>query len=528
MSKLSNTRLLAFMCFLLTIGVLSSCKKDKENVNDGKVQLLSFGPTGARHGDTLRFIGQNLDKVTNIQFTGVNAIVEKKDFKQQTPELILAIVPSSAEKGYVTLKTSDGDIVTKTMLNLNVKTAYSIASITKLARPGENVTITGNYLNWVKRITFNRNSVMTTFVSQSQSQLVVRVPDDAQTGPLVITFSGTDTVDVQTADTLKVKLPVATSFSPNPVKHNTNLTITGTDLDLTKQVLLPGTTKPITSFVSQSATQLVVKVDSMTIKGKVTLVPLSGASSVSTVDLDVAMPTIGGVNPGTAAIGDNITITGTNLDLVKSISFTGAANAVSSFVSQSATQLVVKVPSGTLTGKLTLNVLNTGFQVKSTDDLKISGSSVAPIIVYDDALSTSWDLWGGWSTATQDINNSEQPNSGTKAFKVTYSSTDAYGAVQLHPKSTFAFPPAGYTKLKISIYGGAGTAAGSRVAIYMKDATDPNDAQKKKLTLVPGAYTVFEIPLTDFSNNPAKINEFVIQNYGTAGMTIYIDDISFQ
>jgi hypothetical protein len=528
MIRFSYTRLLTLMCFMLSVGVLWSCKKDNDKVNDGKVQLLSFGPTGARHGDTLRFIGLNLDKVTSIQFTGTNAIVEQKDFKQQTPELILVIVPTTAEKGYVTLKIPGGEIVTKTMLNLNVKTAYSIASMTQLARPGENLTLTGNYLNWVKRITFNRNKVMTTFVSQSQSQLVVRIPDDAQTGPVVITFAGTDTVDVQTADTLKVKLPVATSFSPNPVKHNTNLTITGTDLDLTKQVMLPGVTKPITSFVSQSATQLVVRIDSTTVKGKITLVPLSGATSVSSTDLDVAMPTIAAVNPGTVAIGDNITITGSNLDLVKSVGFTGVTNAVTSFVSQSATQLVVKVPTGTLTGKLTLNVINTAFQVKSGDDLKISGSSVAPIIVYDDALSSNWDKWGGWSTTLQDMDNNEQPNGGTKAFKITYSTTDAYGAVQLHPKTTFTFPPAGYTKLKLSIYGGAGTTATSQVAIYMKDATDPADAQKKKLTLVPGAYTVFEIPLTNFSNNPAKINEFVIQNYGTAGITIYIDDISFQ
>ena len=117
-----------------------------------------------------------------------------------------------------------------------------------------------------------------------------------------------------------------------------------------------------------------------------------------------------------------------------------------------------------------------------------------------------------------------RPASVSNAIKVTYS--DAYGGFQLHPNNTFAFPGA-YTKLKISIYGGENTTAATRVAIYMKDATDPTDAQKKKLTLVPGTYTTFEIPLADFSNNPAKINEFVIQNYGTANITIYIDDIIF-
>lgn len=528
MIQLSYTRLLTFMCFVLSVGVFSSCKKNDDKINNGQAELLSFGPTGARHGDTLRFIGHNLNKVTSIQFTGKNAVINQNEFKQQTSDLILVVVPTTAEKGYVTLKTPDGDIVTKTIFNLNVKTSASITSITKQARPGDNITLNGAYLNWVNRIIFNKNKVVTTFVSQSSNQLVVKVPADAQTGPLVVSFSGTDTVDLQTADTLKIALPVAASFSPNPVKHNTNVTITGTDLDLVTQVLITGSSKAITSFVSQSATQLVVKIDSFATKGKVTLVPASGVASVSATDLDVAMPTISGMSPNPVAIGSNVTITGTNLDVVKSVRFVGVPAEVSTFVSKTATQLVVAVPAGALTGKATLTILNSGLSVQSANDLQISGSSVAPIIVYDDALNSGWAQWGGWSTALQDMNNTEQPSTGSKAFKVTYSSTDAYGAVQLHPNSTFAFPPAGYTKLKISVYGGAGATATSQIAIYMKDATDPTDAQKVKLTLVPGSYTTYTIPLTSFSNNPAKVTEFVIQNYGTAGMTVYIDDISFQ
>ncbi len=526
--QLSYQRLLQLLCFVLTVGLLASCKKDNDDTNDGRVQLFSFGPTGAKHGDTLRFIGVNLNKVTAVHFTGTNAVVEEKDFKQKSSDLLLVVVPTTAEKGTVTLKAPDGDIVTKTALNLNVKTAASVASVTRNARPGENITLTGSYMNWVNRVTFNRNKVVTTFVSKTQNQVVVTVPEDAQTGPLLISFAGTDTIDVQSTDTLFVALPVATSFSPNPVKHNTNLTITGTNLDLARQVVLPGVSRaiPRTSFVSQSATQLVVRVDSATVKGKVTLIPASGVPSTSVTDLDVVMPAITGMSPDPVAIGGNLTITGTNLDVVKSINFTGVAAAVTSFVSQSATQLVVKVPTGSLTGKVTLNILNTGQTVKSAADLKIAGSSVAPIVVYDNALSSNWEKWGGWGTAAQELENTERPQSGTKAIKVTYS--DAYGALQLHPRTTFAFPPPGYTKLKISIYGGAGTTATSRVAIYMKDATDPTEAQKRALTLVPGAYTTYEIPLSAFGNNPAKVNEFVIQNYGTANITIYIDDIWFE
>jgi hypothetical protein len=69
MHKISNIRLLPFICLLLTIGILHSCKKDDDTVTSGVVQLLSFGPTGAKPGDTLKFIGLNLDKVTSIELT---------------------------------------------------------------------------------------------------------------------------------------------------------------------------------------------------------------------------------------------------------------------------------------------------------------------------------------------------------------------------------------------------------------------------------------------------------------------------
>ena len=64
-----NTKLLSLICLVMAIGFVASCKKDT-NADSGKTVLLSFGPTGAKHGDTLRFVGNNLDKVTEIDLVG--------------------------------------------------------------------------------------------------------------------------------------------------------------------------------------------------------------------------------------------------------------------------------------------------------------------------------------------------------------------------------------------------------------------------------------------------------------------------
>src|SRR5205823_4296965 len=168
--------------------------------------------------------------------------------------------------GYVTLKTPDGNIVTKTQLNLSV--ISTIASMTKQAHHGDNITLTGNYLNWVNRVTFEGGTSVQNFVSKSMTQLVVTVPADAKDGPLLISYGGTDSLQIQTADTLKLIMPEITDMAPNPVDTAANLTITGNNLDLISSVSFTGVMGPITSFVSQSPTKLVVTVPGKALRGK--------------------------------------------------------------------------------------------------------------------------------------------------------------------------------------------------------------------------------------------------------------------
>jgi len=374
MRKTLNQTLLSFTCLLVSAAMLVSCNKDdNNNGTSDKIELLSFGPTGAKHGDTLKFIGHNLDKVTSIKFTGNAAVVDKANFKSQSYDLIKVIVPQAAEKGYVTLVTPQGNIVTKTQLNLGV--LISVTSITAQARPGSDITINGTYLNWVEKVTFAKNKATQTFVSKSFNQLVVTVPLDGETGPLILKYGGTDSADLQTADTLKVTLPVTTSMSPNPVKPLTNVTITGTNLDLAKKVIFNGVSTPVTTFVSQSATQIVVTVPATAKKGKLTLEAASTVQTISTPDLDIVLPLISSISPGSINLGADLTITGTDLDLAKKVIFSGVAAPVTSFVSQSVTQLVVKVPAGSRDGKITLEAAS-AVQTQSSASLDVLLPSV--------------------------------------------------------------------------------------------------------------------------------------------------------
>lgn len=602
MFKLTSSIPMAFICVVLSLMIVSSCDKDDDDVKSDKIELFSFGPTGASHGDTIRFIGVNLNRVTSIEFTGgPSAIVNQADFKHQTSDLIKLIVPQAAEKGFVTLKTPDGDIVTKTQFNLDVLT--TITSITPQARPGANITIAGTYLNWVDRITFSRDKLVQNFVSQSFNQIVVKVPNDAETGPLILHYGGTDSADVRTVDTLKVTLPVSTSFSPNPVKPLTNVTITGTDLDLAKKVIFNGVATPVTTFVSQSATQLVVQVPETAKNGKLLLEAASGVRTTSANDLDIVLPVITSFTPSPINLGASVTITGTDLDLVKKVIFSGVAPAITSFTSQSAsqivltipagtrkgkikleaasgvqttstadldiilpaittfspnpvtpgsnltingtlldmvtsvtfvnapavtsfvsqtpTQLIVAVPNGVLRGKIIVGVSNPNDTIQSSAILEIAGAVPPPTIalpIYDDAVTSNWTGTGGWVGGgwggSANYNNTSPVRAGSKSVKIDY--TGQWGSpLQLGAGNVVIGT---FTTFKISIFGAPGS-AGKKVNIGI------NGADAYTISVVEGVWTDYAIPISTLTG-ASSITEILVKEYtgGTfSGFTIYVD-----
>ena len=514
MIKLLNIKLLPLFCLLFTIGVMQSCKKNTSDT--GEVVLLSFGPTGASHGDTVRFFGNNLNRVTAIDFTGTGASVPQSAFIQQTPELILIKVPNEAIKGFVTLKTPAGDVVSKTQFNLSVN--FKVTTMTAQARPGENITLTGDFMNWVRSVTFERNKVVTSFVSQTLNQLVLKVPDDAQTGPIVIAYAGTDSASVQTSDTLKVALPLSTAFSPNPVKHAENVTITGSNLDLAKQVIFTGVSSPVTSFVSQGANQMVIKVPGAAQSGKMTFVAASGVQTVSPIDLNILMPAITRLSPDTVDPGSNLTIKGTNLNLVTSVTFQNAP-AVTSFVSQTDTQLVVTVPMGILRGNVTLGVLNSTRTVQSPMILEVTGAVPPPTIafpIYNDAVTSNWNGWigGGWG-GTSDRNSASPVREGTKAIRINY--VGGYGSpLQL---GGAAIDISGYKTFHISVYGAPGSGS-KRITIGINGVNG-----KYIITVVEGKWTDYAIPISTLTSE-TTLKEIWVQEYsGTGGFTVYVDAI---
>ncbi len=265
-----------------------SCEKKDDGTSD-VVELLSFGPAGVKHGDDIRIIGNNMDKVTAVEF--VSATVEKAGFTSQSREVIVLTVPQAAESGQIRLKTAQGDITSKAIINFEVPVV--IADVPLSAKPGDNITLKGEYMNWINEVWFERGVVVTEFISRSHTELVLQVPLQAQSGRVVFSAGGTEPLVIESEDSLHLALPAITEFAPNPAERGDELTITGTDLDLVEGILFKGLTAPLTEFVRKTETEIVVTIPEDANKGAITLVSYSNVH----VESEAGLELLGGLPP---------------------------------------------------------------------------------------------------------------------------------------------------------------------------------------------------------------------------------------
>lgn len=334
------------LCAILAgTSMLSSC--EQEEGDNGLTVLNSFGPMPVARGAELRFIGVHLDKVTAIVLPG-NIEIPAADFTSISPTLITITVPQNAVEGLIVLKSPDGDITTKTELGFSEP--IKITSFSPNPIKFDSVlTIDGDYLNLIKEVIFTDRVTVTkdAFLSQSRTQLKVKVPAAAQTGKIAISNGADDPIIIYSTSELTVKLPGLSGMSPNPVKAGTDLTITGTNLDLVKTVLFGGN-KSVTAFNSQSLTQIVLTVPIDAQDDTLRIMPASGVVVKSAVSLVMVVPTVN-VTPTTVKNGADITVTGTNLDLIDHVIFGG--NKQGTIVGGGTTsQIQVTVPTDAISG----------------------------------------------------------------------------------------------------------------------------------------------------------------------------------
>ncbi|MCB0648829.1 MAG: IPT/TIG domain-containing protein [Saprospiraceae bacterium] len=387
MQKLFSKNILLLLLFGIGMSMLViSCDKDNtgEEVDPNKIELLSFGPSPALRGGELQFIGRNLDKVTEIVLP---SNVSVTNFKSKTAQKLVINIPDATVDGTVTLKTPQGDIVTKSMLTISEPiTIVSIAPAA--ARPGSKITITGTYLNLIESVIFADNKVVEKagFISQSREKLELNVPADAKTGKVSISNGEAIPIVVTSETDLVVTLPTIAALAPKPVKAGSILTITGTDLDLVREVVFGGNQKVI-EFEAQSATEMKVAVPAAAQDGPVKVSVASLVEVTSADNVEMVVSTISEIAPNPAKPGTALTISGTDLDLVTSVTFGG--NKVGSITQKDGGSLTVTVPLDATEGVVTVGTAAN----KSASSANVLVLKVPQIAAFSEtSLKSSTDL----------------------------------------------------------------------------------------------------------------------------------------
>ena len=310
-----------------------------------------------RDGDQLVVKGDNLDYATSLKFNGVDkftAFTLADDKGSITFNL-----PAAAQDGDVFLVTSSGIAVSAGTFVFVKPSATGISNTS--VRPGETLTITGTDLDLVTKVVFGGGAVADeNEVNAEGTSLKVTVPDMAVTGTISFMLANGSTVPCDGLGEITVAAPEVTGMSADKFKAKALVTISGSNLDLAAGVRLKwGETVTNVDYTAHDASKLTFIMPDEALDGSVYVIARSGAEiSAGSYTLTVSdVADENGYSPSVVEAGDDLEITGTDLDLVKTVTFVGSSTPVEPSA-KSETTLTVKVPEGGKTGALTLTLLN--------------------------------------------------------------------------------------------------------------------------------------------------------------------------
>lgn len=378
------------------IAIAASCAKEPNGyvVDKTAVVLEAFGPNPVLRGNTLSFVGQNLDKITSVTLGGENVVVT--ELLEQTAGGFKITVPSETEAGVLVLTYPGGTITTKTELTFTEPFYITKAeAASSPLKPGDIITITGDYLNNIVGMGFAANQDAFTasedFESQTRYKIEAPVARGAVSGKIFIQDGNGN--QLYSEESFEIVQPTVATASPETVRPGDKVTITGTLFTSVDEVSFPGCSAIVADdFEELTDTKIVVTVPFTVQDGAVSLTTAAGDKIETTNAITVAMPSeLAVAAEDVFKAGHNVTITGTNLDLVTGVAF-GEASVE---FSNDGSKIVTAIPASAVDGPLTLTTASgKTIDTEAITLVKpvISAVSPASIVAGNDITVTGTDL----------------------------------------------------------------------------------------------------------------------------------------
>ena len=339
----------------------------REDIEITKFFVGSEGNMVGNVGDVVTIKGDYLNLMHGVIFAGSDTIKEA-EFVGHDRYTIQVKIPAEARTGVITLTdaTKDGtSLETKEELTINTPEATPIKD--RNIKAGEILSIKGSSFDQIVSVKFEGATVNAAdFKSQSVAEITVAVPAKATDGTFyVVTKSG---IEVPVGNIITV-VPTQLVATPNPVKNGAELTITGKDMDLITGIAFPNAAASQLNKVETTKVTSTVPEDAQ--EGDITL-SLANGKTV-TVAYTLVKPTVASCTPAAITAGDKTIIKGTDLDLVKSITFPGDVEQTVE-VKGTANTLGVTVPAACAGTGFKLNLKN-GTTIEVKDMLTIKAAT---------------------------------------------------------------------------------------------------------------------------------------------------------
>ncbi|VBB44727.1 conserved exported hypothetical protein [uncultured Paludibacter sp.] len=329
---------------------------DKELVTKTKltftepIKLTKMSPSPIKAGQTLTLEGDYLNLIQRIIFSK-DVSVDCKNFTKWERYKIELVLPAEAQTGIIILAdTAEIPIELKSETELQVV----LPSVTNTAnlnnkKPGDLIEIEGQNLDLVVDVQLPSGASVPFAVNNNKISFTL--PEGVTDGAVVmIPASG---VKVAIAN-LGIAVPSELQVIPNTgLRGNDVITIKGVNMDLVTSVLFTGVDAAVQP-TSKSATEIKVTMPELAKSGDVTLNTASGKTVVVTIETE--KPELLSYNPNPVSAGTDLTITGHNLDLIKSLTFAGDTKV--NVTATDASTLVVTVPTSAETGTITATMIN--------------------------------------------------------------------------------------------------------------------------------------------------------------------------
>ena len=341
----------------------------REDIEITKFYVGNEGTLVGNVGDVVTIKGDYLNLMHGVIFAGSDTIKEA-EFVGHDRYTIQVKIPVEARTGVITLTDTlkDGtSLETKEELTINTPEVTPIKD--RNIKAGEILSIKGSAFDQIASVKFEGATVdAADFKSQSAVEITVAVPAKATDGTFyVVTKSG---IEVPVGNIITV-VPTQLVATPNPVKNGAELTITGKDMDLITGIAFPKAAESKLNKVETTKVTSTVPEDAQ--EGDITL-SLANGKTV-TVAYTLVKPTVASCTPAAITAGEKTIIKGTDLDLVKSITFPGdVEQTVDKFAAQNAQTIAVTVPSACAGTGFKLNLKN-GTMIEVKDALSIKAAT---------------------------------------------------------------------------------------------------------------------------------------------------------